>query len=268
MAFRWVKMMPKLSVIIITLNEEACIERCLRSVSFADEIVVVDSGSTDRTREIAREMGARVLVTEDWPGFGVQKGRALAAVTGDWVLSLDADEWVDGPLAEQIKNAIADPGNSAGFEMQRRSRFCGKVVRHGSWSADRVLRLFRREAGRFTDYIVHERVVLQGNLSRLSHPLEHDCITDLGDAYRKIRMYAEASAKHIERMGKKGSTTKAIVHSAWAYFNSYVIRFGMLDGAVGLLVAGYCASYTYSKWSALPPVACANIAVHEAPAIK
>ena len=261
-------MMPKLSVIVITLNEEPCIERCLRSVDFADEIIVVDSGSTDRTREIAGAMGAKVHVTEDWPGFGVQKGRALAAATGDWVLSLDADEWVDAPLAVEIKKAIADPRGCAGFEIPRKSRFCGRVVNHGSWSADYVLRLFRRDAGRFTDYPVHEKVVLRGNLSRLSHPLEHECITDLGDAHRKIRMYAEASAKHIKSMGKKGSTTKALLHSAWAYLNSYVIRFGMLDGAAGLLVAGYCASYTYSKWAALPSGSCADVPVGETPAIK
>jgi glycosyltransferase involved in cell wall biosynthesis len=260
--------MPKLSVIVITLNEEACIERCLRSVGFADEIIVVDSGSTDRTREIAVEMGAQVHVTEDWPGFGVQKGRALAAVTGDWVLSLDADEWVDAPLAAEIKKAIADPRGFAGFEIPRRSRFCGRVVNHGSWSADRVLRLFLRDAGRFTDYPVHEKVVLRGNLSRLSHALEHDCVADLGDAHRKIRMYAQASAMHIESMGKKGSITKAIVHSTWAYLNSYIIRFGMLDGAVGLLVAGYCASYTYGKWSATPSRGYAKIPVRETPAIK
>ncbi|RWL48136.1 MAG: glycosyltransferase family 2 protein [Mesorhizobium sp.] len=261
-------MMPKLSVIVITLNEEACIERCLRSVGFADEIVVVDSGSTDRTREIAGAMGAEVHVTEDWPGFGVQKGRALAAVTGDWVLSLDADEWVDASLATEIKKAIADPRGCAGFEIPRKSRFCGRVVNYGSWSADYVLRLFRRDAGRFTDYPVHEKVVLRGNLSRLSRPLEHDCVTDLGDAHRKIQMYAQASSTHMENMGKKGSITKAILHSAWAYLNSYVIRFGMLDGAVGLLVAGYCATYTYSKWSAAPSAGRADIPVRENPAIK
>lgn len=261
-------MMPKLSVIVITLNEEACIERCLRSVGFADEIVVVDSGSTDRTREIAAAMGAKVHVTEDWPGFGVQKGRALAAATGDWVLSLDADEWVDAPLAEQIKKAIADPRDCAGFEIPRRSRFCGRVVRYGSWSSDRVLRLFRRDAGRFTDYRVHEKVVLRGKMSRLTRPLEHDCITDLRDAHHKIQMYSEASSRQIESIGKKGSTTKAFLHSAWAYFYSYVIRFGMLDGSVGLLVAGYCASYTYSKWATTPSNSCARAPIRETRAIK
>ncbi|MDG4897529.1 glycosyltransferase family 2 protein [Mesorhizobium sp. WSM4976] len=262
-------MMPKLSVIVITLNEEACIGRCLDSVSFADEIIVVDNGSTDRTREIAVDMGAKVHVTEDWPGFGVQKGRALAASTGEWVLSLDADEWVEAPLAAEIKEAIAEPRGYAGFEIPRRSRFCGRVVNHGSWSADRVLRLFRREAGRFTDYPVHEKVVLRGNLSRLSRPLEHDCVTDLGDAHRKIQMYAKASAKHMQSLGKKGSATKALLHSAWAYLNSYVIRLGILDGAVGLLVAGYCANYTYSKWTASPSVESGDKApIRNKPAVK
>jgi len=109
-----------LSVIVITFNEEACIERCLRSVSFADEIVVVDSNSTDRTRDIARELGAKVILTKDWPGFGAQKNRALAAATGDWVFSLDADEWVGPPLAAEIKATVANPRDRVGFEIPRR----------------------------------------------------------------------------------------------------------------------------------------------------
>jgi len=243
---------PMLSVIVITFNEEACIERCLRSVSFADEIVVVDSNSTDRTRDIARELGAKVILTKDWPGFGAQKNRALAAATGDWVFSLDADEWVEPPLAAEIKATVANPRDRVGFEIPRRSRFCGRVVRHGSWSPDLVLRLFRRDCGSFSKVPVHEKVLLDGPMGRLVQPMEHDCITDLLDAHKKIRLYSAISASNLRGMGKKCSLSKAFLRSLWTYFYCYVIRLGILDGSTGILVAGYSASNTYWKWASVP----------------
>ena len=133
----------KLSVVVITKDEEAAIGRCLDSVRWADEIVVLDSGSTDRTVEIAREHGARVEVSADWPGFGPQKNRALALAGGEWVLSLDADEWVPEDLAAEIRAAIVSPDGHAGFELPRSSSFCGREMRHSGWWPDHILRLFR-----------------------------------------------------------------------------------------------------------------------------
>ncbi|MER9881971.1 MULTISPECIES: glycosyltransferase family 2 protein [unclassified Mesorhizobium] len=241
--------MPALSVIIITRNEEASIAQCLRSVHFADEIVVLDNNSSDRTREIAGALGAKVLTTVDWPGFGAQKNRALAAATGDWILSLDADEWVEAPLGAEIRTAIADPKAYDGFEIPRRSRFCGHIVRHSGWSPDLVLRLFRRRSGRFSDDTVHEKVLVNGKVSRLSQPIEHDSITDLADAHDKIGRYAEASAAQLLAEGKKSSIGKAVLRSVWAYVRSYVFRLGFLDGSIGAMVAAYSASYTYQKWA-------------------
>src|SRR5690606_22212117 len=129
---------PRLSLIVIARNEEASIGRCLQSASFADEMVVVDNQSSDKTVEIALGLGAKVIQVADWPGFGPQKNRALDAATGDWVLSLDADEWIEPPLADELKAAIADPNAAEGFEMPRRSRFCGQVVRHSGWWPDYV----------------------------------------------------------------------------------------------------------------------------------
>ncbi|RWK59678.1 MAG: glycosyltransferase family 2 protein [Mesorhizobium sp.] len=240
---------PALSVIIISRNEEACIARCLRSVHFADEIVVLDNNSTDQTRDIASGLGARVLITLDWPGFGAQKNRALAAATGDWVLSLDADEWVEPPLAAEIRAAIANPKGYDGFEIPRRSRFCGHIVRHGGWSPDLVLRLFRRQTARFSNDTVHEKVVVNGKVTRLSHSMEHDSIADLADAHDKIGRYAEASAARLLAEGRKSSIAKAVFRSAWAYMNSYVFKLGFLDGSTGAMVAAYSASYTYQKWA-------------------
>src|SRR5947199_407597 len=122
---------PKLSLIVITKNEERSIARCLRSVALADDLVVVDNGSTDRTVEIARAMGARVVLTTDWPGYGPQKSRALDLARGEWVLSLDADEWIDPGFEDRIRSAIDAPDAPAAYQTLRRSRFCGKVVRFG-----------------------------------------------------------------------------------------------------------------------------------------
>lgn len=259
---------PKLSVIVITRDEESCIARCLRSVDFADEIVVVDNNSTDRTRDIAREFGAIVLTTLDWPGFGQQKNRALAAARGDWVLSLDADEWVEPALGAEIRSVIEQPGGKDGFEIPRRSRFCGHVVHHGGWSPDLVLRLFRRESGRFSNDTVHEKIEISGAKGRLSEAMEHDSITDLADAHDKIGRYAEASAARLLAMGKKSSIGKATSRAFWAYLNSYVFRLGFLDGSIGAMVATYSASYTYQKWARVATGSAQKTATEEAAVLR
>jgi glycosyltransferase involved in cell wall biosynthesis len=240
---------PRLSLIVITRNEQAALARCLGSVGFADEIVVVDNASTDKTVELARSLGARVIAAPDWPGFGPQKNRALATATGEWVLSLDADEWIEQGLAAEIRAAIADPGAADGYEMPRRSRFCGKIVRHSGWWPDYVTRLFRRGRGRFSDDKVHERVLVKGRVARLKHPIEHEAITDLADADDKIERYAAAAAAELAAQGKRASLPKAILHGAWAFFFTYVVRAGFLDGATGAAVARYNCRYAYRKWS-------------------
>jgi glycosyltransferase involved in cell wall biosynthesis len=241
--------MTSLSLVVIARNEEDCIARCLRSASFADQMIVVANASTDRTVEIARELGATVVETEDWPGFGPQKNRALDAATGEWVLSLDADEWLEPATADEIRRAVARPGDRRGFNIPRRSRFCGQIVRHGGWSPDLVLRLFRRDAGRFSDDLVHERVIVQGPLGRLSAPIEHDSVVDLDDAHDKIGRYAEIAARQIVESGASSSAWKALTRSGWAFTYSYFIRCGFADGLVGAMVAAYQASYTYQKWA-------------------
>lgn len=243
--------MPRLSLIVITKNEEAAIARCLRSANFADEAVVVDHASTDRTAAIARAHGARVIVTPDWPGFGPQKNRALGHATGDWVLSLDADEWIEPGLAGEIRDAIVRTDAADGYEIPRRSRFCGKIVRHGDWRGDRVLRLFRRGQGRFSDDKVHERVIVAGRIARLSSPLEHDSITDPADADEKIDRYATAAAAQLAAEGKTSSAAKAALRGWAAFLRSYLFRLGFLDGLTGLRVADYNRRYTYEKWARL-----------------
>lgn len=243
--------MPRLSLIVITRNEEGSIGRCLRSASFADEIVVVDNGSTDKTVEIARSLGANVVAAPDWPGFGPQKNRALDRATGDWVLSLDADEWIEPPLAEAIRATIARPDAADGYEMPRRSRFCGKVVKHSGWWPDYVLRLWRRGRGRFADVPVHERVIVEGRVDRLREPIEHEAIADLADAHDKARRYAVAAAAELAAQGKRSSRAKAVVRAAAAFLRTYLWRAGFLDGAAGWRVASYNFDYTHRKWRAV-----------------
>ncbi len=243
--------MPRLSLIVITKNEEAAIARCLRSANFADEVVVVDQASTDKTAEIARGLGARVIVPPDWPGFGPQKNRALQAATGDWVLSLDADEWIEPVLAAEIAAVLVNPYAADGYEIPRRSRFCGNIVNYGDWRGDRVLRLFRRARGRFSDDKVHERVIVEGRVARLTAWLDHDSITDLADAEAKIERYANAAAMQLAAEGKTSSIAKAALRGWTAFIRGYLFRLGFLDGRTGLEVADYNRRYTYEKWARL-----------------
>lgn len=242
--------MPRLSLIIITKNEEAAIERCLRSVAaIADEIVVVDSGSTDRTVEIARGLGAKVLQPEGWPGYGPQKQRALAAASGDWVLSLDADEWVEGDLVREIDKVLNDDAALSSYRMPRRNRFCGEIVRHGGWWPDYVLRLFRRTHGRFSDDPVHERVVADGEIGTLKFPIEHNTIVSAQDAKGKIDRYARLAAQALVEGGRTSSPMAAGLRGAAAFLRSFILQLGFLDGKTGYRVARYQASYTYEKWA-------------------
>lgn len=240
--------MPRLSLIVIAKNEEASIGRCLRSVAFADEMVVVDNGSTDKTVEIARTLGARVIEKPDWPGFGPQKNRALDAATGDWVLSLDADEWIEPPLADEIRAAIARADAADGYNIPRRSRFCGSIVRFCGWSPDYVLRLFRRERSRFSVDKVHEHVDVKGRVEKLRNPIEHDSITDLADAEDKIERYAAAAAAALKAKGKTSSPLKAWLRGMGAFLRTYIWRLGFLDGKTGWRVANYNRRYTEKKW--------------------
>jgi len=238
-----------LSVILITHDESRNVLACLQSVAFADEWVVVDSGSSDDTREIAAAFGARVVRTDDWPGFGAQKSRALALARGRWVLSIDADERVSAELALQIRGVVSQVQTAtAGYEFARLSSFCGQWMRHGDWYPDRVLRLFRREAGRFSDDLVHERLVVQGgDVGRLRGHLLHDTMPGLHEALAKMNRYTTGRAQDLLRAGRRASLAGALGHSLWAFLRSYVFRRGFLDGRLGLVLAMYVAEGTYYR---------------------
>ncbi len=237
-----------LSVVLITRNESRHIAACLKSVAFADEWIVVDSGSTDDTREIAAAMGAQVIAAGDWPGFGIQKNRALAQARGRWVLSLDADERVSPLLAASIQEAMLRQPGADGYELERLSRFCGQWMRHGDWYPDRVLRLFRRERGRFTDDLVHERLLVDGRIDRLAGDLLHDTMPTLDEALDKMNRYTSGRALDKRKAGLRGGLASALLHGMWAFFRGYVLKGGFLDGRLGFVLAVYVAEGTYYRY--------------------
>lgn len=235
-----------LSVILITYNEAARLRDTLNAVAWADEIVVVDSGSTDGTVEIAREFTDKVLVTEDWPGFGPQKNRALDMATGDWVLSIDADERVTPALAEEIRTMLAAPKADV-FALPRLSSFLGRPMRHGGWWPDEVVRLFRRGSARFSDDVVHERLVFSGKFLSLREPLEHDSIRNLEQMLDKINRYSSAGAERMAKAGKHSSLGAAIGRGVWAFVRVYLLKRGFMDGAEGFIMAVSSAESAYYK---------------------
>lgn len=242
--------MAKLSVIIIAKNEAANIGPCIESVAWADEIVVVDSGSTDDTVSIARGLGAFVYVHADWPGFGPQKNRALDYATGDWVFSIDADERVTPELRTEIEQAMID-AQADGYYCPRLSQFCGAFIHHCGWYPDYVLRLFRRGAGKFSGSLVHESVLLSGKTAKLKSPLLHYSYLSRDDVERKVAHYSTAAAQQMHEAGKRANLLGAALSGAWAFVRTYVIRLGVLDGAAGWNIALMNARTTYLKYRKL-----------------
>lgn len=237
----------KLSVILITKNESHNILDCLESVHFASEWIVVDSGSTDNTVSLAREFGATVIET-DWPGFGPQKNRALAAATGDWILSIDADERITPELAEEIKQVIQSPTALDTYEIQRHSWYCGKFIRHGDWSKDYVLRLFKRNHAQFTNDLVHERLIAHGTTGKLKGIMKHYSYTSFSQVLQKIDSYTEYSAKQKYDQGKRAGVGTALLHGLWAFIRGYFLRLGFLDGSHGLALAISNAENSYYRY--------------------
>ena len=254
---------PTLSVIVIANNESANIVACLASVSFADQIVVVDSGSTDNTVELAKSMGAQVLQTKDWPGFGKQKNRALDLATCDWVFSIDADERVTPELAKQIKAAIhfEDKNDSKSnqnsskllaYEIPRLTQFCGQWIRHCGWSPDLVLRLFKRGSAKFSNDLVHERIVQSsGTCGKLTTPMLHFSYPTPASYWRKLDQYSQAWAQQKFAEGRQTSMLLAALSGVVAFVRSYFFRLGFLDGALGFAVCTMQEQSAFGKYFTL-----------------
>jgi glycosyltransferase involved in cell wall biosynthesis len=232
----------RLSITVITLDEEERLRACLESVAWADEIVVVDAESRDKTTQIAREFTERVVV-RPWPGFADQKNFALAQATGDWVLSLDADEEVSPELREEIQRLLAEPPTCEGYAVPRKNIFWGRWVRHGGLYPDWQLRLFRRGRGRFVARAVHESVQVDGAVARLRGPLLHRSYRDVSDFLTRADRYSTLAADEWVRRGRPARPLDLVLRPLGRFLGMYVLRLGVLDGWRGLLLATLYAYY-------------------------
>ncbi|HVP49992.1 MAG TPA: glycosyltransferase family 2 protein [Candidatus Bathyarchaeia archaeon] len=238
-----------LSVVIITLNEEANLARTLASVAWADEVVVLDSGSTDRTREVAEVAGAKFFV-EPWKGFAGQKNFAMEKASGEWILSLDADEGVEPALAQEIREVLGAQPSVAGFWIPRKNFFLGRWMKHGGYYPDRKLRLFRREAGKFEDRLVHEDIQLDGPSAQLQNHLLHHAYPTLDSYIEHMNRYSTLGAQMAAAKRPRGFSLIDIgLRPKLTFFYNYVLRLGFLDGREGLLLHAYHATYVSWKYA-------------------
>ncbi|OGT26655.1 MAG: hypothetical protein A3I77_07450 [Gammaproteobacteria bacterium RIFCSPLOWO2_02_FULL_42_14] len=238
-------MKPTLSVIIVAKNAEKTIEKCLSSVVFADEIIVFDSGSTDNTVTLCQRYTKHVTQT-DWPGHGIQRNRALEKATGDWVFSIDADEWVDDVLKNEIICTIHNP-SALVFSLRRRNRYCGQWMRFGDVGKDTVTRLFKRGIAKYNDDIVHEKLLTTEKKMRLKNYLLHDTYTSIEALLDRMNRYSSESALMRFQRGKKTNVFAAAISAAWIFLRAYILRWGFLDGKMGYVVAATAAHSSFYR---------------------
>jgi glycosyltransferase involved in cell wall biosynthesis len=237
--------LPGITAIVTTFNEEANIGDCLDSLRFADEILVVDSFSEDGTVDIARQHEATVLVHE-YLSPAAQKNWAIPHASHEWVLILDADERVTPELAEEIAGTLVSPKGD-GYEMKRRNFFLGREIRYSGWQNDWVLRLFRREEGRYQGRQIHERLLVHGKVGRLRGALLHYPYRTMDDYRRKLERYAEWSAMDALREGRRVSRLYALLHPPLRFLKAYLLQGGFLEGRAGLTLSLLTARYAAAK---------------------
>ena len=240
-----------LSACIITYNEADRIEACLRSLSFCDEVLVVDSHSSDGTRELARALGARVI-ERDWPGYRSQKQFAVDAASHDWVLCVDADERVSEALRREISD-LKERGfaGAAGYSVPRITEYFGRFLRHGNAYPDRLVRLFDRRRGGWVGEEIHENTRVSGRVGRLSGHLEHFSYRSLGDHLNRMQRYADLMAEALYQQGRRCGLGKVVLNAQWRFLRGYLLRLGFLDGWRGLVFALVEANYVRRKYLGL-----------------
>lgn len=242
-----------LSVVLITKNAEALLEKCLHSVRFADEIVVVDSGSTDRTMAIASAYKAKVI-HQDWLGFGPQKQFAVQQARHDWVLCLDADEWLSEKLAYEINSLMADAARLAdcgAWRFARSNKFMGRFLRHGEGYPDFSLRLFDRRRARWSDDVVHEYVHTEGKIGTLPGDLMHESGEDIALYLAKQNRYTTLQAETLWKRGKQAGIAKLVLSPLLRFIKFYLLRQGFRDGLPGLVHISIGCFNSYLKYAKL-----------------
>lgn len=239
----------KLSVALITHNEEKNLARTLRAVKdIADEIVIIDSGSTDKTEEIALQFGAK-FYTESWQGYGKQKNSAIAKCSGEWILNLDADEEVSLQLACEIANIVHEKKEKCKVYKINRTAICfGKVIHHGGWSNQYAIRLFKKNTGYFNDNTVHETFITKEEIGKIRANILHHTYQDLTDYLQKFNRYTSEGALHLLEKGKEPKLYKIFLNPIVKFMQMYVLRLGFLDGVEGFVLAVFSASYPLAKY--------------------
>jgi glycosyltransferase involved in cell wall biosynthesis len=237
-----------LSACIITFNEADRIDRCVRAVAFCDEVIVVDSHSTDATRDIARAAGARVI-ERDWPGYRSQKQFATDSAQHDWVLCVDADEVVTAELQQEIQALQAGGfGGVQGYSVARLTDYFGAFLKHGNAWPDSKIRLYHRGFARWVGYEVHEKIAVTGSAGSLRAPLEHYAYRDLNDHLRRVDRYAQLMAEEMHRSGRRCGVLAIILRPCWRFLRGMLIKRGLLDGWRGWLFHFVEAGYVHRKY--------------------
>ena len=240
----------KLTVTVITYNESAHIAAALESVTWADEIIVVDSGSTDGTADIARANATRVIVRE-WPGYSEQKNFAADQATHDWVLSMDADERVTPALADEIRRLLAGTPPAAAYRVPRVTWHLGRWIRSTDWYPDHQLRLYDRTRARWSGAYVHEAVHVDGPVGTLTHELQHYAYRGLSDHLETIDRYTSLAARQMREAGRSAGVLQLAGHPPIAFLRNYLLRGGFRDGQAGFVISAMNAYYVFLKFAKL-----------------
>ncbi len=241
-------MNTKLSVGIICKNEQERLAKCLASVTFADEVVVLDSGSTDETLTVAHQFTDKVFVRDDWRGFGEQRRRVEELASHDWILMIDSDEVVSEQLRSEILEHLESATPKQVFRVNRLTYFCGQFIRHSGWYPDKISRLYNKTQYRYNTNLVHESLDCKGaDVSDLHGDLLHFTFSDLSVYLQKRTKYANAWAEEQYARGNSSSITKAVTSSLFAFFRHYFLRAGFLDGKIGFLISAIQMQYTFNK---------------------
>lgn len=242
--------MTPVSVTVITRDEGTNIEACLASVAWADEVLVVDCGSTDRTVEIARTKGARVIV-KDWPGYGAQKNFAATQAAHDWILSVDADERVTPELATEVRARLSGQVSAAGFRIPRVTFHLGRWIRTTDWYPDYQLRLYDRRRARWRERRVHESVTADGPVEQLANDLQHYAYRDITHHHQTMDRYTTLSAEDMYASGRRAGFADLVFHPPAAFLRNYVLRRGFTDGVPGFIISAMNAHYVFLKFAKL-----------------
>jgi len=243
--------MATLTVVTLTLNEERNIAECLETVRWADQIIVVDSGSTDKTVSLARTFTPDII-TIAWKGYGHARNRALEQAKGDWILWLDADERVPPELGEEIRQVVRDdPQDLSGFDLARRAYFLGKWIRHCGWYPGRIVRLFRRGRAHFSETKVHEQLTLDGSPGHLKNDLLHFTDGDLDHYFKKFNTYTSLAAEDLLSRGRSAGLTDLVFRPPFTFLRMYIFRLGFLDGVHGLILCVVSSAYVFVKYAKL-----------------